>query len=174
MKEDDPVERFTREYLAYLPVLRGLAARILRGDKDEVDEVLQDVWILGALASRRTRVEHYRTWMGSITVNAALTQLRKRRRRLEFLTDADALEEMPDRRTSPADAAAERQVLAKIETLAKKAPGMFAFLRLVRLEGLTHEEAAERFGVAVGTSKSQAHKALAQLQNTLNPPKKAA
>jgi RNA polymerase sigma-70 factor (ECF subfamily) len=37
------------------------------------------------------------------------------------------------------------------------------------VEGLTHEEIAERMGVAVGTSKSQLHKARARMRDLLAP-----
>jgi len=38
------------------------------------------------------------------------------------------------------------------------------------VEGMTHEEIAARLGVAVGTSKSQLHKARARMRDLLAPP----
>ena len=37
-------------------------------------------------------------------------------------------------------------------------------------DGMTHEEIADRLGVAVGTSKSQLHKARARMRDLLAPP----
>ena len=37
------------------------------------------------------------------------------------------------------------------------------------VEGMTHEEIAEQLGVAIGTSKSQLHKARARMRDLLSP-----
>ncbi|NNK49691.1 MAG: sigma-70 family RNA polymerase sigma factor [Gemmatimonadetes bacterium] len=55
------------------------------------------------------------------------------------------------------------------QALDRLSPGYRTVLVLHDVEGLTHDEIAKRMGVAVGTSKSQLHKARARMRDLLSP-----
>lgn len=95
------------------------------------------------------------TWLHRIAVNAVLGQGRRRRERL----GADASAE--DEAVALADpAVGDDGIVLDLEAgIRGLPPGARQALVLVGLYGYTHEEAAQMLGVAVGTCKSQVHRA---------------
>lgn len=95
------------------------------------------------------------TWLHRIAVNAVLGQGRRRRERL----GADASAE--DEAVALADlTVADQGTVLDLEAAIRGLPaGARQALVLVGLYGHTHEEAAQMLGVAVGTCKSQVHRA---------------
>lgn len=95
------------------------------------------------------------TWLHRIAVNAVLGQGRRRRERL----GADASAE--DEAVALADpTVADDGTVLDLEAGIRGLPaGARQALVLVGLYGYTHEEAAQMLGVAVGTCKSQVHRA---------------
>jgi RNA polymerase sigma-70 factor (ECF subfamily) len=95
------------------------------------------------------------TWLHRIAVNAVLGQGRRRRERL----GADASAE--DEAVALADlTVADQSTVLDLEAGIRGLPvGARQALVLVGLYGHTHEEAAQMLGVAVGTCKSQVHRA---------------
>lgn len=166
---------FTEFYHTYLPKLTSLAKRFLREDADEVEDLLQDVWIRGSRAWPPRERKYAGSWLGAILVNEALGRKRRAKRRPLPLI-ARPGEEPPD----PVDAAPlpdesvlRRQVRDAMTILEARAPGQVAALRLVCIEGRTYSEAGRQLGIAEGTAKSQTFKAIAQLRQSLTAPKAA-
>jgi RNA polymerase sigma-70 factor (ECF subfamily) len=95
------------------------------------------------------------TWLHRIAVNAVLGQGRRRRERL----GADASAE--DEAVALADlTVADQGTVLDLEAGIRGLPaGARQALVLVGLYGHTHEEAAQMLGIAVGTCKSQVHRA---------------
>jgi RNA polymerase sigma-70 factor (ECF subfamily) len=95
------------------------------------------------------------TWLHRIAVNAVLAQGRRRRERLG--TDASAEDEAP----ALADpSVGDDGTVLDLEAGIRRLPaGARQALVLVGLYGYSHEEAAQMLGVAVGTCKSQVHRA---------------
>lgn len=109
------------------------------------------------------------TWLHRIAVNAVLAQGRRRTERLG--TDASADEEA----ASLADPAhGDAGLVLDLEAgIAGLPAGARQVLVLVGLYGYSHEEAAELLGIAVGTCKSQLHRARALLGSRLDAPEVA-
>jgi RNA polymerase sigma-70 factor (ECF subfamily) len=95
------------------------------------------------------------TWLHRIAVNAVLGQGRRRRERL----GADASAE--DEAVALADlTVADQGTVLDLEAGIRGLPaGARQALVLVGMYGHTHEEAAQMLGIAVGTCKSQVHRA---------------
>lgn len=95
------------------------------------------------------------TWLHRIAVNAVLAHGRRRRERLG--TDASAEDEagaLPDPTVS------DDGTILDLEAGIRRLPaGARQALVLVGLYGYSHEEAASALGIAVGTCKSQLHRA---------------
>ena len=95
------------------------------------------------------------TWLHRIAVNAVLAQARRRRE----LLGADASAE--DEAVALADPmAGDAGTVLDLEAGMRRLPaGARQALVLVGLYGYSHEEAAKMLGIAVGTCKSQVHRA---------------
>jgi RNA polymerase sigma-70 factor, ECF subfamily len=95
------------------------------------------------------------TWLHRIAVNAVLAQGRRRREELGGAASADELaESRPDPSVGDTGAAMDLE-----QAIAGLPAGARQVLVLVGLYGHTHEEAAAMLGLAVGTCKSQLHRA---------------
>jgi|GEM_PF-2824225 len=164
---------FTEFYHAYLPKLTSLAKRFLRGDADEVEDLLQDVWIKGARAWPPREIRFAGSWLGAILVNEAIGRKRRAKRRPIAMSDPERAAEPICAAPLSDEAVLRRQVHEAIAHLETRAPGQVAVLRLVCIEGRTYSEAGRELGIAEGTAKSQTFKAIAQLRQSLTAPKAA-
>jgi RNA polymerase sigma-70 factor (ECF subfamily) len=95
------------------------------------------------------------TWLHRIAVNAVLAQARRRSERLGTAGSAeDEAMALPD------PSVGDTGTVLDLEAGLRRLPaGARQALVLVGLYGYSHEEAAELLGVAVGTCKSQVHRA---------------
>jgi RNA polymerase sigma-70 factor (ECF subfamily) len=109
------------------------------------------------------------TWLHRIAVNSVLAQGRRQRERVG---DAEPADEVADRRADPSQGG-EGGVLDLEQAIAALPPGARHALVLVGLYGHTHEEAAEMLGLAVGTCKSQLHRARRLIGEHLALPEEA-
>lgn len=148
IRRDRSDSAFSELYDRHTPRAYQTAWRILGGNSPEVEDAVQDAWVR-AIASLDTwqNGEAFGAWLRSITAHVAIDRLR-RERRLTFESDIEAA--APE---SPVD---HMDLEAAIASLA---PGYRAVLVMHDIEGFTHEEIAERLGIAVGTSKAQLFKA---------------
>jgi RNA polymerase sigma-70 factor, ECF subfamily len=145
----------------YDRALRALAYRLV-GDRHLMDDVLQEAYLKAfrALPSLRGQ-EALGTWLRRIVYNAAMDQLRGRRRVLPL----DDLPDRPDPAPDPADVAVGRRDLAA--ALESLPPLMRAAVLLVDAEGLTYEEAGAIIGVPKGTVASRLSRAREVLRRAL-------
>lgn len=134
---------FRSLYRRHAPALYAFACRLMGGESPDVEDILQDAWLRAsrALADFRWR-SSLRTWLSSIVLNCCRERWRARGEPVEVAPDA-AVSTDPGLRVDIEAA------------LAALPAGYRAVLVLHDIEGFTHEEIAERLGVAPGTSKSQ-------------------
>jgi RNA polymerase sigma-70 factor (ECF subfamily) len=138
--------------------------RRMVGDDHLAEDVSQDAWVRAFEKLHLFRGESsFGTWMHRLAVNSALNRLRRQSKR-------PTVEATADRRAAPPptdETVLNQKMLA--QALDRLSPGYRTVLVMHDVEGLTHEEIAERTGVAVGTSKSQLHKARARMRDMLSP-----
>jgi RNA polymerase sigma-70 factor (ECF subfamily) len=109
----------------------------------------------------------FTTWLHRLTVNQVLMHFRKARVRDEKTTEDG---ETPDSIVTGTENPNRMPVVDRIaldNAIAQLPPGYRTIFILHDVEGYEHEEIARMLGCAVGTSKSQLHKARMKLRRVL-------
>lgn len=150
-------------YTAHCGRVYSVVRRMV-GDDHLAEDVSQDAWVRAFEKLHLFRGESsFGTWMHRLAVNSALNRLRRQSKRPTVESAAEPRPTPP-----PTDETVLNQKVLT-QALDRLSPGYRTVLVLHDVEGLTHEEIAERTGVAVGTSKSQLHKARARMREMLSP-----
>jgi len=146
---------FEALYRNHVGKVYGLCLR-MTANRATAEDCTQEAFIqawrsLPAFQSRSA----FGTWLHRIAVNAVLAQGRRRSDRLGAAASAD------DEAAALADPAVgdDGTVLDLEAEIGRLPPGARQVLVLVGLYGYSHEEAATMLGIAVGTCKSQLHRA---------------
>lgn len=141
--------------------LRALAFRLL-GDRDRMDDVLQEVYVKAFRSLPRFKGDSaLGTWLYRIAYNACLDDLRRR----PALAAVEYDEAVADPASGPADIAVRRQDLSA--ALDRLPPDQRTAVLLVDAYGLDYADAAEVLGVRVGTIGSRLSRARALLRAAL-------
>jgi len=140
----------------------------MTGNTAEAEDLSQEVFVQVFRKLDTFRAESlFTTWLYRLTVNHVLMHFRKTRRRKDQLTEDG---ELPERMINGPNVRLSFPIidrLALAEAIVKLAPGYRAVFVLHDVEGLEHLEIATILGCAVGTSKSQLHKARMKIRNLL-------
>ena len=146
--------------------LRGLAAKLLAGDRSRVDDVLQEAYVRAYRALPDFRGEaDLGSWLYRITYNACIDELRRAKRRphpVDTATpgwDRPTAEAGPERQVGTADTVA--------RALAALPEDQRATVVLVDGEGFDSVSAARILGVAPGTVASRLSRARAAMRRAL-------
>lgn len=147
------------------------AARLVgRAAGHEPSELIQEAWLraLEGFPSFRWR-SSLRTWLCGIVLNRwrELRQHEERSRRLSVIEGQGEPQGtgLPLNSTAVDSAAVDRVAVER--ALAGLPDGYREVLLLHDVEGYTHEEIAQHFGIVEGTSKSQLHRARRALREAL-------
>jgi RNA polymerase sigma-70 factor (ECF subfamily) len=161
------IAAFEELFRLHRRMVYGLCLRMTQ-DVAEAEDVTQEVFVhLFRKVGGYRGEANFKTWLHRLTVNQVLMRFRKNRSRRE-----EALEEGELDTTAPAGAHAPRasQLIDRLtleNAIAQLPPGYRAAFILHDVEGHDHEEVARLLGCAVGTSKSQLHKARTKLRKIL-------
>lgn len=142
------------------------AARWL-ADSDQALDIAQDVFVRAFKGLKDYRGEgRFRTWLFSITLNAARSSARRQRRRGEVRIDTGA--DFLDQRTPPDAKAARAEAFARaaseLANLPEKQRGAVA-LRV--FEGLSFKEIGEIIGCSEGSARVNYHHGIQKLREVL-------
>ena len=161
--DGDP-RAFTQVVKKHDERLRRLAYKLLAGDRERMDDVMQDAYVRAYRSLRMFRADaDLGTWLYRIVTNACIDELRRARRRPEPV-DTGAWE-VASAGTGPEGAAAAAdQVLRALASLPED---QRITLVLVDGEGFDHHQAAGLLGVAPGTVASRLSRARATLRRTI-------
>jgi RNA polymerase sigma-70 factor (ECF subfamily) len=155
-------EAFAALIRHYDPGLRALTYRLL-GDRDRMDDALQDAYVKAFTALPRFRGSaKVGTWLYRIVYNVCLDELRRARRNRQVLLEEAGL------RGSTRDAGDEvagRGDLAR--ALAGLTPEDRAAVLLVDAQGFSYVEAGQVLDVPAGTIASRLNRARAELREVL-------
>src|SRR5215216_5880283 len=138
----------------------------------EAEDLTQEVFIQLFRKLKTFRGESlFTTWLHRLTVNAVLMHFRKTAVRLDRMTEEyeDAVNASVSARISGGASIIDQ--ISLNEALRQLAPGYRAVFILHDLEGYEHQQISEILKCAVGTSKSQLHKARMKLRRLLSPKK---
>lgn len=147
-----------------IPALRRYARALLR-DRDEADDLVQDV-LERAIARwhQRQRTSSLRAWLFTILHNLAMDRLRRRARR----GHSAPIEDVPEARLATAAtqeaAVAQRDVMAMVSRLPEEQRSV---LLLIGVEELSYAEAARVLDVPQGTIMSRLSRARERLRRLM-------
>jgi len=172
--EETLVERARRGDLAAFEALvlayQSLAFRtafVIAGDAADAEEAAQDAFVKAHRAlGRFRRGEPFRPWLLTIVANEARNRRRTRGRRAGLALRAAAEPQATAENPEEAALATERRerLLTAVERLRDDDRDILACRYFLEL---SEDETAAALGIARGTVKSRAHRALARLQEEL-------
>lgn len=156
-------EAFAQVIRHYDSGLRALAYRLL-GDRDRMDDALQDAYVKAYRTLPRFRGEaRVGTWLYRIVYNTCLDELGRGRRVVQL--PLAELAEQPSPRPDPADVVVHRGDLSR--ALAGLEPEDRAAVLLVDAQGFSYDEAGAVLEVPAGTIASRLNRARAALRTSL-------
>lgn len=154
---------FGSELAALVPRLRRFG-RLLTGHPQDADDLVQlaleRAWQHQARWTPDTRLD---SWVFRIMQNAWIDEIRARQRQAQVMVDGADVQAAAAPESSPLDALAVRQAVARLNDDQRAA------VALVLVEGLSYKEAAQVLGVPIGTLTSRLARAREQLQALLAP-----
>lgn len=156
---------------------RRVYAQCLRMTRSvaEAEDLTQEVFIQLYRKLQTFRGESlFTTWLHRLTTNAVLMHFRKIASRPEQATDDPETLNSFVGGTPNHNSSSLIDRIALDEAIEQLSPGYRAVFILHDLEGYEHQQISKMLGCAVGTSKSQLHKARMKLRRLLRPRKRAA
>jgi RNA polymerase sigma factor (sigma-70 family) len=160
----------SRAFEALVLAYQSLAFRtafVIIGDAADAEEAAQDAFLKAYRALGRFRSgEPFRPWLLTIVANEARNRRRARGRRAALALRAAAEPGVPTGDPEEASLATERRrrLLAAVEQLRDDDRDILACRYFLEL---SEDETAAALGIARGTVKSRAHRALVRLQEEL-------
>ena len=152
-------------YEKYAPKMRGICISITKEDKETVDDLVQESFILAYYSlDKLNESSKFGEWLSTITRNVSLRHLKRRRR---FLS----LSKLKEEELDVAETASAESLLSQEEImqLVDNLPaGYSKVFRMLVIEGYSHKEIAAKLGIEPHSSSSQLARAKALLREMIN------
>lgn len=154
-------------YNAYADKMMGVCIKIIKGKKDDAEDIVHDAFII-AFASIGKLRNHKRfgQWITTITTNLSFKYLEKSKS-VKNIELSDVKEEIgiPEEGSENNNSISLHDLLEMIEKLPEGYRNVF---RLSVIEGLSHKEIADILGIEPHSSSSQLHRAKAILKKYIS------
>jgi RNA polymerase sigma-70 factor (ECF subfamily) len=161
------MDAFEKVYRRYNQRVYSHCLRMVRNSAD-AEDLTQEVFIQLFRKINTFRGDSsFTTWLHRLTVNQVLMHLRKPIVKTEKTTEDGATPIRIVRGTENPSRMAQIDRIALDHAIAELPPGYRMVFILHDIEGYDHEEIGKILGCAVGTSKSQLHKARLRLRQFL-------
>lgn len=149
----------------------SLVLRMLRGNREEAEDVTQEVFLRAFEAMPRFRGDSgFYTWLYRIAVNRTLHRLEKKKVPTRSLDDPDGGIVLPDVSGDPSQAAVSGELSAALKAALDRLPDASRTVFLLReSQGLSHDEIGEILGLAAGAVRVRLHRAKKELVRLLSP-----
>jgi RNA polymerase sigma-70 factor (ECF subfamily) len=146
-------------YRRHTPSVYQFVLRLVGGDVQEAEDVIQETWMRAARGLEGFRWQSaLKSWLTGIALNRIRETGRKKKR---SLVEVDVEWEVPSVACDPG------QRIDLDRALELLPPGFRTILVLHDIEGFTHQEIGDRLGITDGTSKSQLHGARKAMRRLL-------
>jgi len=188
--EDDRLVALSREgdlpaFNALVEMYQGQVYNLCRrmlGVREAAEDATQEAFLAAYNNIRRFRGPSFRAWLFRIAANAAIDEMRRRRRRPQMsmeapFSDTETALDLPDRAPGPEELALRseraRSMQAALLTLP---PDQRLAVILADVQGLSYEEVGQVMGSSLGTVKSRISRGRGRLrrylleQGELSPP----
>ena len=157
------MEAFEKIYRRYHQRVYALCLRMIR-NVTQAEDLTQEVFIQLFRKIHTFRSDaSFSTWLHRLTVNQVLMHFRKPNVKTEHTTEDGTL---PIRIVSGTENPNKMALIDRIslnEAIGQLAPGYRLVFILHDIQGYEHEQISKMLGCAIGTSKSQLHKARIKL-----------
>jgi RNA polymerase sigma-70 factor (ECF subfamily) len=132
------------------PLLRAYLRRRVRRHED-IDDYVQEVYARVLATPQATPVSNWQGFLRRIAANLLIDRARRAKARFEthHVEIDDGFEPVDDQPTSEQALMARQRLAAVVEALKDISPVARSAFLLVRLEGLSHRDAAERLDLDV-------------------------
>lgn len=161
------VTAFEKVYQTYHRRVYALCLRMTRSVSD-AEDLTQDVFVQLFRKLKTFRGESsFSTWLHRLSVNEVLMHFRKPRVKMEQTTEDGTTPTRIVSGTQNPDRMSLVDHISLNEAIKQLSPGYRAVFILHDVEGYEHQQIGEILGCAVGTSKSQLHKARMKLRQLL-------
>jgi RNA polymerase sigma-70 factor, ECF subfamily len=138
----------------------------LVNDDALADDITQSVFITAYEKLSSFRGGSFRAWLFKIARNRSFDEMRWKKRHPSFSLDEDPEDDqslhsiLPDHAPLPEDALIDAEQAGQIERMINRLPEVFQqVLRLVDMEGMDYQEAADVLDLPLGTVKSRVARA---------------
>ncbi|HTK82541.1 MAG TPA: sigma-70 family RNA polymerase sigma factor [Bacteroidota bacterium] len=148
-------EAFEILYRRHVGRVHAVCFRIV-ANQSRAEELTQQVFIRAWETLGSFRGESaFASWLYRVTVNVVLVDIRSEKRRTSRITAHESLDryEETHHRSSPETSMDIEEAIAELPSQAR------VIFVLHDIEGYQHDEIAEMMGLAIGTTKSQLHRA---------------
>ncbi|HET6411085.1 MAG TPA: sigma-70 family RNA polymerase sigma factor [Anaeromyxobacter sp.] len=146
--------------------LRSLARHLL-WDREEVEDVVQQTFVQAFVAlDRFAGTGPFSTWLTRIAVNEARLRARRWRRTERSMVElSQSSESVAD---TPEQKAGRRETVERVRVALDRLPARHREVLSLVVDGLSHEEIAERLGIRAGAVKVRVHRARAALRQKVS------
>jgi RNA polymerase sigma-70 factor (ECF subfamily) len=161
------MEAFEKIYRRYHQRVYSICLKMIR-NASQAEDLAQEVFVQVFRKIHTFRGESsFNTWLHQLTVNHVLMYFRKPVVRSEQTTHDGEIPTQIVRGSEHPGRMALVDRIALEEAISQLAPGYRMVFILHDIEGYEHEQICKMLGCAIGTSKSQLHKARMRLRSLL-------
>lgn len=161
-------DSFSLLYQIFYSKMKGICIKILKEDKDVVDDLVQDAFILALATIKNLKnSQKFSQWLTSITTNLALKYKEKTNKAQIISLDTLGEETTKgfEEETMPESAITYDRLMSAIEELPE---GYKKIFKMYVLDGMSHQEIAAILNIAPHTSSSQLARAKNMLRGMLD------
>ena len=152
-------DAFRALYRRYTPAVYQFVLRLVGGNEQEAEDVVQETWMRAARGLEGFRWQSaLKSWLMGIALNRVRELARRKKR---SFVEVEAGWEIPAAASDPGERIDLNRALELLP------PGFRTVLVLHDVEGFTHQEIGSRLGITDGTSKSQLHGARKAMRRLL-------